>query len=343
MISKDEMNSKKRMTTMKRLCLITLSIACVANFATIAFGEDDGDEAPARPRKKSSAPAQDQRMVIAIEKFENKSDASSDYFNTLRDRITDSVINTRKFQVVERERLKAVLSEQKLAESGVTGEDGDAPTAGKMKAAGYIMYGTVLFMGMDKNDTDVAGLSASKTTAKVELQLRFASGESGKILSSKTVVSTKSQARTATEGNRTTGNVTDQAIRDAIADAAKQVTDALMELSFPAKILAVSRNSVSLNLTQEQVEEDDLYDVFAMGEELKDPDTGESLGPDEEHIGRLRITRPGPKTSRAEPVGKLDIEELEAGMLVRRVSEKTLKKESAKARATKKATFESRF
>jgi curli biogenesis system outer membrane secretion channel CsgG len=333
-----KLNTETKGTRMKKMMVMMVGSMCAVQCATVALAAEEG--AAPKPAKKEAGAPQDQRMVVAVDKFENKADAPSALFNTLRNRITSSIINTRKFQVVEREQLKSVLSEIKLAEAGVTDEN--LPEK-KLKAAGYVIYGTVLFLGMDENTAQVGGVGAMKTTARVEIELRFSSAETGKILSSKTVNGANSQSRMASEGTSTRGNVEEQAINSAIVDAAQQVTDALMDLTFPAKILAVSKTDITLNLTQEQVQEDDLFDVFSLGDELKDPDTGESLGAEEERVGRVRISRPGPKFSKAEPDGDLETDDLKVGMLVRRVSKAAMAKEQKKVKAKKAADFESRF
>lgn len=288
----------------------------------------------------SSSPAQ--QMVVAIDKFENKAKAGSQLFDTLRTRITDEIINTRKFEVVERERLASVLSEQKLKAAGLTDAEG-GPEEGKLKSAGYVLYGTVLSLGIDSSSAAVGGVEAAKMTAKTEIQLRIASAETGKILSSKTIVAIKSQARMESAGTATGGNMPEQVIRDSLADAAKKVTDALMDLSYPAKIMAVGKQDITVNITREQVSEGDVFEAFETGEELFDPDTKESLGAEEELVGRLSVSRPGAKTSKFIPQEGSDLGQFKPGMVVRRVDPEILKKEAAKAKAVNTQRFEKRF
>ena len=289
-----------------------------------------------------ASPLLAQKMFVAVEKFENKSNASQQHFTTLRARITDEIINTRKFDIVEREQLGSVLSEQKLKASGLTEENG-GPEEGKLKSAAYVLYGSVLSMGADGSTVEVAGVSAAKITIKVEVQLRIASAETGNILSSKTITATKSQSRMAGEGTASAGNVAEQALQDAIRSAAKKVTDALVELAYPAKILLIGRQDITLNLTKEQVEIDDIFDVLELGEAIVDPDTGESLGADEEFVGRIQITTPGPKTSKAKPVGDLTLDAFKAGMLVRRTDASVLQKEKKMEKEAAGRAFKSRF
>jgi len=281
-------------------------------------------------------------MVVAIDNFENDANAPDGLFKTLRKRITGNIVNTRKFEVVERQNLKSVLSERKLADAGLTDEE-DAPEARKLKAAGYVLYGSVLSLGLDGSAIAVGGVTAGKILAKVEIELRIASAESGKIIASRTIIASKAQNRISGDGRATSGNVADQVIQDAIRAAAKKVTGALIELAYPAKIIKVGKRSVTVNITQEETELGAVYEVWEVGEPLFDPDTGESLGAEEELLGEIEITRAKPKTSVAKPRGDLDIDDLEVGMIVRRIDETLVKQRKRESKAKRKKNFESRF
>ncbi len=286
--------------------------------------------------------AQAPKMIVAIDKFENEANCPDELFQTFRSRITDNIINTRKFEVVERQRLASVLSERKLVDSGLTKEE-TAPEAGKLKAAGFILYGSVLSLGRDGSSVSLVGLAASKGTIKVELQLRIANAETGKILSSKTIRASKSQSRMAGDGQLVSGNVEEQATQDAIREAAKKVTDALMDLAYPAKIITINDADLLVNLTKEQTEAGAIYEVFAVGKELFDPDTKESLGASESYIGKIEISRTMPKFSSAIPAGGKDLVSFRPGMIIRRQDEEAATRQIKKEKDEAVKSFESRF
>ena len=116
-----------------------------------------------------------------------------------------------------------------------------------------------------------------------------------------------------------------------------------MPIEYPAKIVAVGKKNVTINMTAEEVQEDDIFDVIEAGEPMVDPDTGAFLGNDGDDVGRIRITRPGPMSSKAVPEDDLDLDDIEVGYIVRRVSAETLKKEAKKKKAKAQEAFESRF
>lgn len=292
----------------------------------------------------TAAPATS-RMYVAIDKFDNKAGVSANQFDTIRTRIQQSVVGTRKFEVLEREQMKNALSEQTLMASGMTdADDEDAPDAGRMKPAGYVIYGNVLFYGIDQSQGTAGGASSSSMRTKVELQIKITSAETGKILASKSVIGIGQQSRLATAASSTGGNIREQCEREAVAQAAHFVVDALRDVCYPAKIIKVGKKNVVINMTNEEVQEGDLFDVIEAGEEMFDPDTGASLGCDGDEIGRIEIKRPGPQTSTAVPADDdLKLSDIEVGYIVRRVSEETLRKERAKAKKKRNADFEARF
>ncbi|MBR6472070.1 MAG: hypothetical protein IKS83_09760 [Victivallales bacterium] len=289
--------------------------------------------------------AQEARMFVVIDKFDSNADVSANQFETLRSRIQHRVIGTRKFQVLEREQLKNALSEQRLLDSGVTdAEDPAAPESGKLKAAGFVIYGKILFFGRDAAVGASADVTSSKMTAKVEIQLKITDAETGEVVVSKQVTGVGTTSKIVTEGTTQGGNWQEQIERDAIDNAAALVVDALREHAYPAKVVKVGKKSVTINMTQEEVNEGEIFEVMEIDdEEMVDPDTGESLGEEGEVIGRIQIERPGTKTSTAVPIDELSLDDIEVGFIVRRVNPEVLKREAKQRAQQERKSFKSRF
>ncbi len=339
----------KTLTKLSLMGLLALSFAAPVALAQDA---DDGDEAAEEaPKKKKKAKksknggAEATRMVVAINKFENKSDAPDSVFETIRARVQQCIVGSRKFEVVEREQLKAAMSEQNLVASGMTdGEDADAPESGKMKAASYVIYGNVLFCGADKSGGSTEGVASAVNKSKVELQIKITNGETGKILTQKSAIGYGiDKAMSTSEFSSATG----QGMRDAIDEACHMAADALRDLAYPAKVIKVGKKDITINMTDEEVKEDDVFDLIEADDEpMVDPDTGAFLGFDGDDVGRVVITRTGPLTSKAKPMGDLELDDIDTDentYILRRVSKATLKKERKKESQKKKAAFESRF
>lgn len=244
-----------KVKTLMKLSLMGLLAMPIAIPMAMAYAQgDDAKEVAPRKKKakksKKGVPAPT-RMVVAINKFENKSDAADSLFETIRARVQQCVVGARKFEVVEREQLKAAMSEQTLVASGLTdGEDVDAPEAGKMKAASYIVYGNVLYCGNDKAGGSAEGVASSTVKSKVELQIKIANGETGKILTQKSAVGYGVDKALATaEFSSSTG----QGMRDAIDEACHMAADALRDVAYPAKVIKVGRKDITINMTDESM------------------------------------------------------------------------------------------
>ena len=337
--------------TLLRLSLVGLLAFSVV--ATTAYAKDNDDDdteevASSKKSKKKAKKPVATRMFVAINKFENKSDAPESLFETIRPRVQQCIVGARKFEVVERgEQLKAAMSEQTLVASGVTdGEnDADAPETGKMKSAAYVVYGTVLYCGEDKASGASEGIASATVKSKVELQIKITNAENGKILTQKSIIGYGVDKAIATaEFKSSTG----QGMRDAIDEACHMTADALRDVAYPAKIVRVGKKDITVNMTDEEVKEDDVFDVIEAEDLGMDSDTGAWLGFDGDDIGRVTITRTGPQTSKAKPTedSDLDLDDLDIDenmYILRRVSKATLKKEAKKASQKKKAAFENRF
>ena len=293
---------------------------------------DDDDTEEVAPRKRKAKKSKKKalevtRMFVAITKFENKSNAPDDLFETIRARVQQCIVGARKYRVVEREQIKAAMSEQTLAASGVTNaDDPSAPQMGKMKAAGFVVYGTVLYCGKDKAGGASEGVASAIGKFKVELQIKIIDAETGKILAEKSAIGYGKDTAMATEGYQ---SKTGQGMRDAIDEAAHMAADALRDVAYPAKIVSVNEDDeVIINMTNEEVKEGDVFDVIDAKDLGRDEDTGAWLGFGGKNIGRVKVESTGAQTSTAEPTegrkGKMlyleDLDTDEHTYILRRVS-----------------------
>ena len=305
--------------------IFTLGFQSSNAYARNIDADDDTEEVVPRKRKTSEAT----RMFVAIAKFENKSNAPDSVFESLRARVQQCVEGARKFEVVHREQIKAAMREPVLATSGVTGvEDAGASEAGKMKVAGFIIYGNILYCGTLMSGGKSEGVASAVVKSKVELQIKIADAETGKILAVKSAIGLGIDKIIATEGYQ---SATNQGMRDAIDEACHMAADALRDVAYPAKVVRVGKKDVTINMTSEEVKEEDVFDLIEADEPLTDPDTGAFLGFDGDDVGRVTITRTGPQTSRARPVGDLSLDDIdldEHTYILRRVSKTRMETES---------------
>lgn len=82
---------------------------------------------------------------------------------------------------------------------------------------------------------------------------------------------------------------------------------AMVNTVFPIMVVKFSRGRVFLNRGKGGgIKKGDVLELFSVGEELKDPQTGETLGGEEFSIGKIKVIKVTAKFSTAKPVGELD-------------------------------------
>ena len=119
-------------------------------------------------------------------------------------------------------------------------------------------------------------------------------------------------------------------IRDSTATAAATY---ILEGVYPVKIASVQGDELVINRGEGTgINVGGLYEVYAQGEAVKDPDTGDVIGSDETKVGLIEITSVQQKFSKAKML-KSD-GPLEVGAICRQVERKEKDVEAATPRAT---------
>ena len=97
------------------------------------------------------------------------------------------------------------------------------------------------------------------------------------------------------------GDLSEEMMVAVSRNMAQKIANRIADVIFPAKVLLKRDKEVTINRGEGGgVAVGDTFNVFALGEELIDPDTKESLGREEVKVGRVKITQVNPKTSTAE-------------------------------------------
>ena len=82
---------------------------------------------------------------------------------------------------------------------------------------------------------------------------------------------------------------------------------AMVNTVFPVMVIKFSRGRVFLNRGKGGgIKKGDILELFSVGEELKDPQTGETLGGEEFSIGKIKVIKVAAKFSTAKPLDGLE-------------------------------------
>jgi len=83
-------------------------------------------------------------------------------------------------------------------------------------------------------------------------------------------------------------------------EVAGKISQKVIDSIFPARILAVIGNQITINGGQDsEFRPNDALSIYAQGKELIDPDTHESLGAQEILVGHAKVTEIKPKFTEA--------------------------------------------
>lgn len=266
--------------------------------------EAPAPEAPAGPKKASLAvmpftysaavlEAKDDELRVVMRQFET---------SALTNKFITALVTTRKFDVVERSRVDTILNEFQMSESGIM-DPARAARAGKMIGADYFLMGELSVFTINVNWRRIPNTSKlSRTiTAQIIVDMRIVDTRTSRIVSAD-----KGEARHEARSMHDT-QVETIFPPDMIDALQRQLCDALtiktIDGVYPVRVIGVSGGTVSLNRGQGGgLEVGQVLDVFAEGEEMIDPDTGESLGSEEVKLGSIRVTEVLPRFSKAVPM-----------------------------------------
>lgn len=108
---------------------------------------------------------------------------------------------------------------------------------------------------------------------------------------------------------RQTGDQNDAILLSLTRQAAQVSAQRILDVFFPAKIIGKVDKTITINRGDGTfIAVGQIWDAFALGEELKDPDTGAVLGHDEVPSGKVRITSVTAKFSKAQIIEDVGID-----------------------------------
>jgi len=231
---------------------------------------------------------------------------------SMNGQLIDRINATRKFQVVVRSDLDDILKEQDFASSGNV-DLNDKSAAQQFKIAG-VKYLVVTTVDDFQDYNEVAtfqgtGRSASKRVIRLSCVGKIYDSTTGKLLESTNFqISNKDISENKTYSARDS-NLNEDLLVAIAREMSGKIANRVTDVIFPPKVLSKRDKQITINRGDgTDIAVGQIWNVFALGEELIDPDTKESLGREEILIGKAKITSILPKTSTAEIIEDLGID-----------------------------------
>jgi len=251
-------------------------------------------------------PLKGPRKSIAVMDFENKSSFQGQWTlgDGMADMLTTALVQTNRFIVVERPKIRKILEEQDLAASGRTAKV-DAAKVGKLIPAQIGVTGAVTEFSFQKQKTGIGfeyknvGIGFQTGAAHVAINLRMFDTTTGQVLFSERVE--KNATFTGIEADYTNKSLAiggehfrktplGKATQEAINDAVFRIALNMQKVPWKGSIIFVQGNRVFINCgKREGIVPGQKFVVYSKGEELTDPDTGEILGVEETRAGTISV------------------------------------------------------
>ncbi len=263
------------------------------------------------------------KKIVAVSRFENRSSFNSDGAMNLgagmRDQLADALVQSGRFVVLERQNLTDVFGEQDLARSGRVQRSQSART-GKATAAQFLVQGTItefkINSGKGGSAVSFGGISigGASSSTHIGLIVRMIDTTTGEVVASERVQGVAEGSGSAVSlnfggiGFKTGSKKEDpvsMAVQNVIDKAVQAIAVKLGEKPYRGRVVQAKKGSIIVSASERNgTKTGDVFTVFSVGRELKDPLTGEILGREEVEVGQVKITTVKDKYSFAKPVGR---------------------------------------
>lgn len=210
--------------------------------------------------------------------------------------IVDALVNSRKFDVLEREDLMSVVKEIDFGESDYA-DISKTARIGRMLNADYVVIPEIRYILLIKEAKDIPYIPKKnvKFEATLGTNIRVVDVRTTRLASSNIDETTyiEKQKQRKKEQFKQAVNFIDNFFS---AVAAKEVSH-IIDVVYPIKVIEVKGNLVTLNRGRGAIEPGEVLEVYAPGKILIDPDTKESLGYSESLMGKIEVTQVKSKVS----------------------------------------------
>jgi len=286
-----------------RLFLAALAATLVTCTAAVAQDAAAPGKKKLAVTKITANPAVAQRMAAQGVKLSLESITEG-----LDAQLHDRLLNTRRFEMIERADADALAKE--AAAAGQTFS---------FNGADYIL--TVRVDGFNDRSETRRLQSLGKTIMGRAIEIS-AVAKITEVATQRAIASANFAVKKYDSENRSentthaVGEQSDALLMDAVRDLAQKIAGRTTDAVYPARILNKRDKVVTINRNdQSGIAVGQVWEVYALGDELVDPDTGEKTR-EEVLVGKVKVTRVTPQNSQAEIVEDTGIDR---GAIVRRL------------------------
>ena len=252
-------------------------------------------------RRKSS-----NRKRIAVMPFrissreyliENKPISKSNTNRIFGQNLVSSLVQSRRFTILDREYIRETLGERKLIVDGNTPVT-EMARLGQDLVADYILAGVLEDVNFTtaKVRMQASGRELTSRNGKVEASYRIIDVDTKQIVFSD-FLRYKIKDSDIREVDSSIGNKNMESILCMLA--AEKIGKKILNAIYPILIVNISGKKLTLGQGGSGLKRGDRFDVFELGKKIKDPYTKEFIGREEIYTATIEVTRVNPKQSYA--------------------------------------------
>jgi len=239
---------------------------------------------------------------VAIATFHDKT--GSGYHSLgegVADMLATALVKSGKFIVLERQEIEKVIHEQQFGQSFMVTPE-SAPKVGQILGAELFVVGSVTEFGTKESsiggNVPLFGGGVTTKKARCVVDIRLVNTNTGEIVAAESEEGEESTTGLSVRyesidfSNPSHWNDTDigKATREAVNGVVELITNNMEKIPWSGKILRVNTDGTVLMKpgSEGNVKPGMEFDVWRKGEEIKDPDTGLSLGAEESKVGKIK-------------------------------------------------------
>lgn len=244
--------------------------------------------------------------------------------------ISDALAQSRRFALLARDSESAIFDERHR----MAGEDvpvSEKAMLGNTLGAEYLVVTRVsdLSLGSKQQISSLTGEKSTIATGAAVLEVRVVVPATGGIVWSQTLNTTSSELGLALDG-------TSHSVQKVFDRIGREVALRVIDAVWPPLVEKQQGEELVINMGGDLLAPGDTWEVFALGDAVRNSHTGGGLGRTETRVATVRIIRSSPKLAYAEVIdGKVE----GAGHVLRRRAHSSSKERAAETiRGTRKST-----
>lgn len=251
---------------------------------------------------RASAEANRPRLVVAPARggkgsfaFGDSERSAGSMSAAIQTRLSNAISQTNRFAVLDRQANDEIQNELDLISSGAVNQQ-DTVRLGQQLAADLIVIPTIERMEYTRRARQLrlADRELVSYSGGARISFKVINAVTGQLVLSDTFSTEFPTTRPTTLGASVDAN---GATERALADMTDQFIAKLLQKTFPVSVIALTGSDVILSQGGGAIRQGGVYRAVLLGDVLKDPQTGQSLGRTERDFGTIEVTRSEPNAA----------------------------------------------